>query len=383
MKILIGSLTYPLANGVTSSINASVDGLLKHSHQAMIVAPYYDNLGQVRPEHHPVSFSVSSRWLLSTFHKKERMFGLEARREISTLAEQFMPDVFWLHTLTWAENAFEAVMIRSEQAKVLTYHTLVEQYGRLYAGSLGGAIFRTRSKEVANKMDAVITPSQVIAKLLVSYGVTKPIYVVPTGVEAAKQYYSSSEIKKKFGFGPKDKILLYVGRVSKEKNIDELLRMLGLIKRPEIKLLLIGPGDIEQTTEAAEQAGLKDRVILTGPLPKEETIKVYGGADLFVFASKTETQGLVITEAMLSGLPVVAINSPIRDEVYPTSCAISVETAPELAQSVEKVLEDKKLYRKLADLGRRFATENFSSELMTKRQISVFEAAIKRVRSLA
>ena len=90
MKIIIGSLTYPLANGVTTSINASVDGFLAAGHRVIIIAPRYDDLGKVRPEHYPVSSSEISRWFLSALHKKERLFSpTPPLIELSTIIYKF------------------------------------------------------------------------------------------------------------------------------------------------------------------------------------------------------------------------------------------------------------------------------------------------------
>ncbi|MEK7534999.1 MAG: glycosyltransferase, partial [Patescibacteria group bacterium] len=138
MKIVIGSMTYPLANGVTTSINTSVDGFVRAGHKVAIIAPRYDDLGKVRPEHHPVTSSEIGRWFLSALHKKERFFSASsATEEIKKIVEDFRPDAYWLHTVTWAPNAFERIMQQSNKPNVLTYHTLIEDYGRAYAGEIG------------------------------------------------------------------------------------------------------------------------------------------------------------------------------------------------------------------------------------------------------
>src|SRR5688572_14062493 len=129
MKIAVCSLTYPLPNGVSSSVNESVDGLVGAGHEVVIVSPDYD-LGQARPEHRSVSSSVFGKALVRFFGKKERMFALKATGEIEEIMEEFVPDVYWLHTVTWNENSFEKVMMQSSAKKVLTYHTMLDVYGR-------------------------------------------------------------------------------------------------------------------------------------------------------------------------------------------------------------------------------------------------------------
>jgi 1,2-diacylglycerol 3-alpha-glucosyltransferase len=376
VKILIGALTYPLLNGVTTSVNTTIDGFTRAGHQMAVVAPQYE-LGITRPEHYIVSASYSGRMLLRFFNKKERMFGAGAREEIEKIADQFQPDAFWLHTVSWSSNAFERVMFASSAAKVLTFHTLVEQYGQLYAGEVGAAIMRRRSMLVANHMDAVITPSQAIAKQLVAYGVTRPIYAIATGVSLPKDLFSRQNLIDRFRLPKDGKILLYVGRVSEEKNIEVLLKLVKeLNQSAAFTLLLVGPGDIVQTQETAKRWGIEQRVICTGPLPKEDAQRCYGGADAFVFASITETQGLVIGEAMLAGLPVVALDSPIRPEVYPETTATVVKDPAQFGHLLMEILDNRQSRLRQVATAKQFVQKNFSIEGMIKKQITVFEKVL-------
>lgn len=378
MNILVGSMTYPLANGVTTSINTSVDGFLAHGHKIAIVAPRYDSLGKVRPEHLPVASSKIGHWFLSALHKKERFFSAtSAAEEIGKIIADFEPDAFWLHTLTWSSNTFERAMIKSAVPKVLTYHTLVEDYGRAYAGEVGAWRMRNRSKEVANKMDMVIVPSQVIGHRLQIYGVKTPSVVIPTGITIPDTPYTKAELSIRFHFPATAKILLYVGRVSREKNIIKLLSLCQpLLQDKSSILLLVGPGDILETEDQAKQFGVGDRVFCTGALPKEDTQKIYGAADAFVFASQTETQGLVIGEAMLANLPVVALYSPVQPEVYPDEVAIVVRNERHFAQMVRDVWANDKERQRLTTAAKSFVKKNFSIEGMLSKQLELFEGLI-------
>lgn len=372
MKILVGSLTYPLVNGVTTSINISLDGFIKAGHEVMVVGPKY-SIGVSRPEHHVLPSSVPARLLLQVFNKKERMFGLGAGSQLRTLIDHFQPDAYWLHTVTWGQNAFETAMYHSDAAKVLTFHTLVEQYGQIYGGALGASILRRRSRLVANHMDAVITPSQVIAKKLIEYGVHRPIYVIPTGISLPGTLFTRQELIERFHLPKNSKILIYVGRVSAEKNIHTLLRLTQqLQKMGQFSLLLVGPGDIVATEEEADRLGIGRQVFCTGPLPKEDAQRCYGGADAFVFASQTETQGLVIGEAMLANIPVVALDSPIRPEVYPETVASVVTNEAEFARAVIDILDDRPARLKQTKAAKQFVEKNFSIEGMIAKQLAVF-----------
>lgn len=379
MRILIGSLTYPLLNGVTTSINLSVDGLIERSHQVVVVGPEYGT-GPARPEHQTVPSSFVSRLLLKTLHKKERLFGWSALGAIKEIASEFRPDIFWLHSLTWSGNAFEQAMLRSQSKKVLTYHTLVEDYGRIYGGRLGALIMRRRSKTVANKMNAVIAPSQVIADRLINYGVTTPIFVIPTGIAVPKNQYTKQEMAERFRFNPSSPLLLYVGRVSAEKNIQALLLMtkrLNQIKKH--MLLLVGPGDILEIEGQATALGIGREVICSGPLPKEDAQRTYGAADVFVFASKTETQGLVIGEAMMAGLPVAALDSAIRSEIYPPPTAAVSRNVDELVKQVTKLLINHPARHKQIEAAKKFVNQRFQVKMMIDRQEAVMEKVVDGV----
>lgn len=375
MRIVVSSLTYPLPNGVTSSINESVNGLVAAGHEVIIIAPDY-NTGRVRPEHRIVSSSRFGRVWLRFFGKKERMFSLTAQLEIQDLLKEFRPDVCWLHTVSWAPNAFERQMVGR---KVLTYHTMLDVYGRLYAGPIGEQAMIVRSREVANAMDEVITPSNYMAEKLRSWGVTTPLTVVPTGITAPKKRYSHQDMCKKFSLAPDAKILLYVGRVVKEKNIGTLLRCLARVveHEPRAVLLLIGPGDIKETKEEAATLGVSRHLVCPGQLPLEEAKACYAGSDIFLFASQSETQGLVIGEAMISRLPVVAMRSPIQPEVYPESIARVADTVPALSKATLELLNDVDQRRLLVEAAYEFTLQNFSRQTMLQKQLLVLGVATK------
>ncbi len=379
MKILICSLTYPLLNGVTVSIDASVDGLLKKGDEVLVVSPRYKKKKH-RPEHRPVPSSYLSKTLGSLIGKDERTFGITAYFHIKKIINDFDPDIFWLHTLSWASNAFEKNMLQSKKPKVLTYHTLVEEYGRIYGGEIGANLMKRRSKYLANKMDAVITPSRIIEKKLISYGVTKPIYPIPTGIERVKKYFSKKQLCEEFNIPSNAKVLLCVGRICKEKNIDNLLRIMKKIneKDENIFLLLIGPGDAGEFKKMARDLGISKRVIFTGPLPKEKMQKSYGGADIFVFASKTETQGLVVGEAMMAKTPVVALKSQIIPDVYPEKTLFVNNNQSSFVKSVFDVLENKKKREKVVKEAKKFIEDNFSMEAMTKNQRELFSSLCRK-----
>lgn len=375
MRILACSLTYPLPNGVTSSINESIDGFKSHGHEVHVVSPNYGN-GKARPEHYYVNASTIGKAFTGYFYgKNERMFGLGASGEIRQLIKEFRPDAFWLHTLTWAPSAFERVMMKSKLPKVLTYHTMVDMYGKLYGGLIGEQRMIARSVEVSNEMNHIITPSHFMAGKLIGWGVKKPISVISSGIEPIRGGYTKAELAQRFGFSNGGPVLIFVGRVVKERNIAALFKMMTKVvkERPDAILLLVGPGKIEEMKAEAERLKIVKNVVFTDQLPLEEARRCYAGADLFVFASQSETQGLVVGEAMSAGIPVVALDSPVRPEVYPHGTAFTVKSEAKLADAALELLAHKKKASLLAQAGQDYVHEHFSKKMMIEKQIAVFE----------
>lgn len=377
MRIAFCSLTYPLPNGVTSSINESLDGFIAAGHEVIIISPDYDK-APVRPEQRIVASSQLIKLLTNSYGNGERFFGWRASRQIKSVLKKFQPDAFWLHTVTPASNAFERIMIKAVQPDVLTYHTLLEDYGRTYAGAIGAQQMIRRSTDICNSVDTVITPSQFMKSKLVEYGVTQPIEVIASGIEPITTSYTKEELAKRFNFPATNTLLVFVGRVVKEKNITALLVMMAdLVKiRPDVTLLLVGPGDIDGTKKEAAELGIGSNLAFTDQLPLAEAKKCYGGADLFVFASQTETQGLVVGEAMSAGVPVVALTSPIQKEVYPEDVAVVVRDASLFAARVDDTLNNEEKMKELTEKGRLFVTEHFSKKVMIERQVAVFQKLI-------
>jgi len=377
---MVSSLTYPLPNGVTASLNTAVDGLLANGHEVMIVAPDY-KVKKNRPEHYTVPSSlILHKVAKNILGKEERVFRMNSKKKIEELAERFDPDIYWLHSVTWAANAFEQQMIKSKKKKVLFYHTLVEEYGRLYAGDMGAFVMRKRTESLGNKVDAIMTPSEMMKKRLIECGVKKPINVIPTGIDVPNKSFTKKEIQEKFNIPDKMKILLYLGRMSKEKNLDVLLDMIKELKEKNYNaiLLFVGPGDIDEVNKDAKKMNVSDRVICTGPLKREEAQRVYGACDAFVFSSQTETQGLVVGEAMLAKTPVVALVSPIQREVYPEGKAVVVKKEKDFAQAVVDILGNKKERERMVNDAKNFVLQNFSKKSMIEKQIKVFEEVLKK-----
>jgi glycosyltransferase involved in cell wall biosynthesis len=206
---------------------------------------------------------------------------------------------------------------REQHLPVLaTYHTLFAEYLQHYLPFLPhrylSFFVRRFSRRQCNALDAVVVPSTAMLELLKQYGVRVPMHVLPTGISLEQFTRGDREaFRRKLGIDDKQPVGLFVGRVAHEKNIGFLLRMWAkaLQKNPDALLLVAGDGPaMPELKEEARQLRIEHAVRFLGYLDrKTELLDCYAAADVFVFASLTETQGMVLPEAMAAGLPVIAI----------------------------------------------------------------------------
>jgi glycosyltransferase involved in cell wall biosynthesis len=232
-----------------------------------------------------------------------------------------------------------------------TYHTLYPEYVHyVWETRFTRAMAERMSRDFCDQCDLVLAPSTKIERALHEWGVLAPVEILPTGVDGARFAGSNAEaaaaLRHRFGIPETDRVLVFVGRIGLEKNIDLLVEALAKIKTPHTRLLVVGSGphrgDLDRHIAAL---GLKDRVTFTGYLQGEDVAAAYAASDAFFFASLSETQGLVVVEAMASGLPVIAVEDlAVGDAVANgVNGFLTKERADALAEAADRVLTDPSL----------------------------------------
>ncbi len=273
---------------------------------------------------------------------------------------------------------------------VFTYHTRYSDYARTYMSWLPQQFVRVLVMKAVvrfiNQCDAVTAAHETLKQELITYGVRTPIFIVPPGVDTAKfSHGDRAAARKRFGFGPKDQVLLYVGRLAREKNIYFLLRAYPRIhkKNPKAKLLLVGNGlEENRLRRYARRHGFTREVIIASRETVATMPDVYASADLFIYASQTETYGRVIVEAMAAGLPIVALKGPsivdlLKDRI---SGRIVFEQSPRrFAEIVREVLRDSKRAMLLGKQAQREA-RNYDSKISWELLFGVYQTALESVR---
>jgi glycosyltransferase involved in cell wall biosynthesis len=311
VRILFASDVYfPRINGVSTSIQTFRAELERLGHESVLVCPAYpgaapDDDGVIR---------IPSWYVPLDPEDRAMHWGRVGRLDRVLAGERF--DIVHAQTPFLAHYAGLRYARGAGVPVVATYHTLFEEYLYHYVPFapkrwLKG-LARRFSRGQCNALDAVIVPSGPMRDTLAAYGVTAPMHVIPTGLlPGAFEGGDGRAFRARHGLAPERPMLLFVGRVAFEKNIGFLLRMLVHVRRsiPDVLLVVCGAGPAESSLKRlADDLGIERNTLFLGYLDRStELLDCYRAADLFVFASRTETQGLVLLESMACGTPAVAL----------------------------------------------------------------------------
>jgi glycosyltransferase involved in cell wall biosynthesis len=207
---------------------------------------------------------------------------------------------------------------------VFTHHTMYERYTHYVPGDSPATqrFAVAMATEYANLCDHVVAPSESIAGMLRERGVAVPIEAIPTGVDVEQFAAADRSAGRRRHELPEEALVVgHVGRLAHEKNLVFLAKALTafLKRRSDARALIVGDGDAaDDVREVFEQQDVADRLRMPGSLDGQELIDAYGAMDIFAFASTSETQGMVLAEAMAAGVPVVALDAPGARELVDT-----------------------------------------------------------------
>jgi len=310
---LFSETYYPEINGVATSVYMLKNELENRGHHVYV----FTTTTPGAPEHEYNVFRVPS---LPCVFITERRVGLFYQPKLASIMKKLSLDIIHTHT-EFSLGIFGRIMAKELKIPIVhTYHTIYEDYTHYLThfkalDQRAKAFARVYSKVSCNNVEQVIAPTEKTKNLLMTYSVHKDISVIPTGIDLnkfAKNQYPLEEVKKlkeRFGIKPQDKVLLYIGRISKEKNVEEIVRAMPeyMKKRPNVKFVIVGSGPaLEKLEKLVEEYKLTEQIIFTGSQPWDTIGLFYQLGDVFVSASISETQGLTYIEAMAAGLPIVA-----------------------------------------------------------------------------
>ena len=390
MRVLfISDVYFPRVNGVSTSIGTFRQDLANCAVDTLLVAPRYvaaDSAGAaedgvLRVPAAPVPGDPEDR----------RMSWRALMRTLDALPDGAF-DLVHIQTPFIAHYAGVRRARRAAVPCVATYHTFFEEYLHHYAPVLPRPLSRflarsfTRSHCAA--VQALIAPSEPLRAVLESYGVRTAIHVVPTGL--APDRFRSGDgraFRAAAGIAADRPLVTYIGRVAHEKNIGFLLQVYAVVLQsvPEALLVIAGEGPARDALRAEVAArGLSAHVHFVGYLERDGALlDCYAAASVFVFASRTETQGLVLLEAMAQGVPVVSTAELGTRSILPGSGALIVpEERQAFAAAVVRVLGDAQLRAEMARHGRAHA-QAWSSAAMARRLADIYDALLAGPRAAA
>ena len=379
MRILMLSDVYfPRVNGVSTSIATTRRTLHSLGHHTTLIAPAYSIDDASVHEPGEVLLRVAARSV--PLDPEDRLMRWSCLRDMTARLSPRDYDVIHVHTPFVAHRLGARLGREWELPVVETYHTFFEEYLHHYLPILPAALARTVARHLSRKLqrgvDGFVVPSSAIATALRGYGMEIPLRVVPTGLDLDEfSPGDRSAFCQRYGLDPARPKLVYVGRVAHEKNIGFLLEMLARVRKrvPEVLLIVAGDGPAKPALRRqARRLGIERNVLFIGYLPRGQALwDCFCAGDAFVFASRTETQGLVLLEALALGVPVVAYAALGASDVLVPDCgAVVVQGgAAEFAADVVELLRDPDRRRHLAEQGRRYArswaTEQTSQRLVT------------------
>ena len=315
MKILMVTNTYtPIVGGVEESIRSCSRQLRKLGHEVVIVAPEF--AGVPKGEKDVIRIPA-----IENFNKTDWSVNLPLTGELIRFVKRFEPDIVHSHHPFLLGDVAVRLCAQFHKPLVFTYHTMYEMYTH-YLPLQNDLIKRfivELTAGYANLATHVIAPSESVRDLLKDRGVETPVDVVPTGIDTEIFAHGNGEGFRKTWHIPSDvPVIGHVGRLAPEKNLEFLTEaVLSYIREHrQTKFLVIGKGPSQKDIQQAfEGEGLGKNLVLTGVLRGQDLMDGYHAMNVFAFASQTETQGLVLTEAMAAGVPLVAVDAPGVREV--------------------------------------------------------------------
>jgi glycosyltransferase involved in cell wall biosynthesis len=379
MRIAFFTDTYwPQINGISENIDTVKKGLERLGHEVYIVAPKSSGY----KDEDPNIFRLSAIKIIK--NPEQKVIIPIPEKDLRKLFRHKF-DMVHVHTLgTAGFLGWEVAQLRDLPC-VVTYHTLLNRYSHYI---LKGKLIRPKVAEVGSKVfcnlcDIVVAPTKRVKKELLSYGVTKEISVIPGGIELERfDKLERGFLRKKLGISGDKKIILYLGRLGKEKNIGFIIRSLKnlLKRRADVCLAIVGEGPEKNNLEKlVGELGLKEKVLFVGFIERKNVPRVYSDSDIFVFASNTETQGLTVPEAMAASLPVVVVRDPAFEEIIfeGKTGLISEPTEASFASEVRRLLESEELRERLGASGKELVEKRFSAKVQAKDITKAYKRAIK------
>ncbi|MBK1720217.1 glycosyltransferase [Thiocystis violacea] len=380
--LMISDVYFPRVTGVSTSIQTFAREFVGKGHEVVLIAPDYGtSLADVFEV-----IRIPSRYL--PIDPEDRILrSRRIRRHDLALARRGF-DLVHIQTPFIAHYSGLGLAKRLGVPVVESYHTFFEQYLHHYVPFVPASWMRRAARYFSvaqcKDVDGLAVPSQAMLDVLKGYGVVTPAHVIPTGIDL-KQFSQGdgNRFRARYGISPERPLLVLVSRLAFEKNIDFILRALVRIKAqaPEVLLVIAGEGPARKNLEHQVQSlGLVGNTLFTGYLDRDGSLEdCYRAGSAFVFASRTETQGLVLLEAMALGVPVVSTAVMGTKEVLGDGrgSLIADEDEQDFADKAVRLLKEPLLRERLAREAVQHAHE-WSAPVLAERMLRLYEQVTEK-----
>lgn len=381
MKILfISDVYFPRINGVSTSIETFRHELRALGHTVHLIAPDYltpssDETGILRVPSRRVPLDPEDR--------------LMSYRRVMQHLDKFRSEQY---DIIHIQTPFVAHYLGTKLSRLLgipcieTYHTFFEEYLYHYIPLVPKKLMRMVAKRFShhqgNSLNGMVVPSHPMLNVLKNYGITTRSEVIPTGIEPDSFVLGDrAAFRKNYNIPPHRPVLLFVGRVAHEKNIVFLLQVLEQVRKeiPDALFVIAGEGPARSSLEnEAKELGLSDNVMFIGYLDRHtELNSCYRAADIFIFSSRTETQGLVLLEAMAQAVPVVSTAELGTRDVLMEGMGVWIakEELADFSEKVVRMLGNAELRKELGEAGRDYA-HGWSASRQAERMLGFYQAVL-------
>jgi glycosyltransferase involved in cell wall biosynthesis len=368
----------PHVGGVARSVSTYEEALCERGHEVRVVAPQFEGAADT-------SGRVLRTPAIQNFNGSDFSWRIPVPGLLADYVDQFGPQLLHSHhPFLLGDSALRLAWSR-RLPLVFTHHTMYEQYTHYVPLALEGfkRFAIQMSTDYCNLCTHVIAPSESVAKMLVERGVTTPITSIPTGIDVG--FFASGDrqrARNRYNIARDALVVGHVGRLAAEKNLEYLTRAVEhfLVGRPDAVFLVVGSGEsadsLKNTLKWAHSA---NQLVMPGCLTGQDLADAYAAMDVFAFSSQSETQGMVLAEAMASGAAAVALDAPgAREIVNESNGRLLPGDAPaaEFARAISHVTSNPERLQALRAAARKKAQE-FSVENCANRMLRVYEELVR------
>jgi 1,2-diacylglycerol 3-alpha-glucosyltransferase len=367
----------PYNSGVVRSVELFSSEYVKRGHSVYTFCPDYPLMHT--PEEDNVFRFVSFPWPTMT----DFSLPVPISAYLNQTIKHLDIDIIHVHSPFLLGSLGARMARRHKLPLIFTFHTLYEQYVHYFpfVEKTSKQVVQAIARDFSNRCNVVVAPSRLVVDYLRQIGIKTSIVKIPTGIDMDEfKELDRNWLKNSYGVRADEKVLLFVGRLGKEKNVEFLLESFQAVLKliPDCRLVLAGKGPLEDSLRLlCRQIGIEDKVIFTGELPRQQIVHCYASSDILVFPSVSDTQGLVIGEAKAAGVPVVAIRAfgPAEMVIHNEDGLLTEFALPAFTEAIIKLLNDNVLYERMSKQSLKNAPL-ISSALCAEQMIEVYQGLI-------